>query len=130
MIKDLGLDGFRALIDKETKALAHHTFEIEVPEETAPVFQDIEVPQVSIEDEKLCNMEKHECDTSKTKGLYAIGIRVKIEIFIRQAKLANLIKTYAADELSFTLRQNILIRHVRERAVAFFLSRIGGNGLK
>ena len=88
------------MIDKETKALAQHTFEIEVPEETAPVFQDIEVPQVSIEDEKAYATWKNtNVIPQKQKGLYAIGIRVKIGDFYtpEARKLANLIKTYAAD---------------------------------
>ena len=131
LIKDLGLDGFRALIDKETKALAHHTFEIEVPEETAPVFQDIEVPQVSIEDEKAYATWKNtNVIPQKQKGLYAIGIRVKIGDFYtpEARKLANLIKTYAADELRFTLRQNILIRHVREELLPFFYQELAAMG--
>ena len=51
----------------------------------------------------------------KQQGYCAVGIKVRLRrLSTEQARaLANLIEQYASDELAFTLRQNILIRHVK-----------------
>jgi sulfite reductase (ferredoxin) len=42
--------------------------------------------------------------------------------------LADLIKKYAADELRFTLRQNILVRHVKAKLLPFFYQELNKLG--
>ena len=43
--------------------------------------------------------------------------------------MADLIKNYAGDELRFSLRQNILIRHVREDYYHSFFQELGKLGM-
>jgi sulfite reductase (ferredoxin) len=51
----------------------------------------------------------------------AIGIKVQLGDFYtdKARELAHLIKNYAANELRFTLRQDILIRHVKKIFLSF-----------
>ena len=60
----------------------------------------------------------------KQQGYCAVGIKIRLGDFSTgQARaLANLIEQYASDELRFTLRQNILIRHVKLERLPFLLS--------
>ena len=61
-------------------------------------------------------MERNKRYTPKTKGFFSVGIKVKLGDFStdQARELASIIKTFGADELRFTLRQNILIRHIPE----------------
>ncbi|MGO4912807.1 nitrite reductase [Leeuwenhoekiella sp. W20_SRS_FM14] len=132
LIKDLGVDGFMALVEEEQKALAYKTYEIDTAEFekeiTAPLT---EAPQVTIEDLKAYEAWKAtNVFKQKQNGLVAIGIKVKLGDFSTEKAraLAGLIKKYAGDELRFTLRQNILLRHIPEGAIPFFYSQLANLG--
>jgi sulfite reductase (ferredoxin) len=58
----------------------------------------------------------------KQEGLFAIGIKVHLGDFYtpKVRLLADLVKKYAANEIRLTLRQNILIRHIKEELLPFF----------
>ncbi len=128
LLKDVKLDGFLALVEEERKALAYQTYAIDTSKfEGEITFETNEVPEVTIED--TAHFEKwKQSNVSKQKqeGLYAIGIKVKIgDFYTKEARLlADLIKKYAANELRFTLRQNILIRHVRAAFLPFFYTEL------
>lgn len=124
LIKDLGLEAFVKLIDAERKALSQSKFVIETEAfETAPEFKSDTIESAQIEDTLAYEAWKTtNVIPQKQQGLYAIGIRVPLgDFYTDKARLlADLIEKYAADELRFTLRQNILIRHVREAFIPFF----------
>lgn len=128
LIKDIGKEAFMKLVEEQQTALSKNqpAFEIE-KFEAAPPLQQIEVPEVKIDDQKdFENWKSTNIFRQKQEGLYAIGIRVPLGDFYTGGarKLADLIKTYAGNELRFTLRQDILIRHVREEFLAFFYSEL------
>ncbi|NER18822.1 HEPN domain-containing protein [Spongiivirga citrea] len=124
LLKDIGLDAFLQLVDEEQKALSNHQY----PITTSDFFIDFsslkpEIPKVNIENESEFEAWKNSnVIKQKQDGFYAIGIRVPLGDFYtyKARKLANLIKKYAANELRFSLRQNILIRHVKEELLPFF----------
>ncbi|MGH1384991.1 HEPN domain-containing protein [Kordia sp.] len=124
LIKDLGLEAFVNLIDAERKALSQSKVVIETEAfETAPEFKSDGIEFVQIEDPLAYEAWKTtNVIPQKQEGLFAIGIRVPLgDFYTDKARLlADLIDKYAADELRFTLRQNILIRHVREAFIPFF----------
>ena len=124
LLKDIGLDGFLELVEQERKALAYQTYPIDRADfEQEITFQNIELPEVKIYDQQEFELwKKTNVLKQKQEGLYAIGIRVHLgDFFTKEARqLADLIKKYAANELRFTLRQNILIRHVREELLPLF----------
>ncbi|WP_066223938.1 HEPN domain-containing protein [Formosa haliotis] len=122
LIKDEGLDKFLELVEAEQKALSVKEFHIEA-EDAVIQFPNVEVPTVNIADENAYNTWRAlNVIPQKQDGLYAIGIKVKLGDFYtdKARKLAALIRDYAADELRFSLRQNILIRHVKEELLPFF----------
>lgn len=128
LIKDLGVEGFMNLVAEEQKALSYRTFEIDTTEfEHAIVVPLAEAPQIIIEDTKAFEAWKAtNVFKQKQNGLVAIGIKVRLGDFSTEKAraLAGLIKKYAGDELRFTLRQNILLRHIPEAALSFFYTEL------
>ena len=132
LIKDLGLDGFMALVDEEKKALSYKTYEIDTSEYEKPIAAPLtEAPQVEIEDTKAFEAWKAtNVFQQKQDGLVAIGLKVRLGDFSTEKAraLAGLIKKYGGDELRLTLRQNILLRHIPEGAIPFFYSQLANLG--
>jgi len=64
--------------------------------------------------------------SQKQKGFNAIGIKVHLgDFYTDKARLlADLVKKYAANELRLTLRQNILIPHVKEALLPYFYTEL------
>ena len=124
LIKEIGREEFLRLIDVEKKALSYQTVEIDTTafdgEIPAPL---LEAPKVVIEDNAAFEAwKKSNVIAQKQAGYVAIGIKVALGDFYtdKARSLAQLIKNYAANELRFSLRQDILIRHVKEENLPFF----------
>jgi sulfite reductase (ferredoxin) len=124
LLKEIGKDEFLRLVDEEKKALSHQTVEIDTTAfEGAIAAPLLEVPKVEIEDTAAFEAwKKSNVIPQKQAGYVAIGIKVQLGDFYtdKARALAHLIKNYAANELRFTLRQDILIRHVKEENLPFF----------
>ncbi|WP_339649085.1 HEPN domain-containing protein [uncultured Salegentibacter sp.] len=128
LVKDIGKEAFMELVAEQNTALSknHPKFEVEKLE-TAPPLQDVEVPAVTIEDKKDFETWKNtNVLPQKQEGLFAVGIRVPLGDFYTGGarKLADLVKKYAGNEIRLSLRQDILIRHVREEFLPFFYSEL------
>jgi len=124
LIKDIGRDEFLRLVDEEKKALSYQTVEIDTTafdgEIPAPLF---EVPTVTIEDTAAFEAwKKSNVIAQKQAGYVAIGIKVLLgDFYTDKARvLAELIKNYGANELRFSLKQNIVLRNIKEENLAFF----------
>lgn len=133
LIKSIGLEAFKNLIAEEQLALSHKTYDIDTE-----AFQHIKSPlkhnisAVKIKNQSLFKAWKRSnVFVQKQQGYCAVGIKVRLGDFSTdQARaLAHLIEQYAADELRFTLRQNILVRHVKFEWLAFFYSSLKAIGL-
>ena len=124
LIKDIGRDEFLKLVDEEKKALSHQTVEIDTTAFDAEIPAPLqEAPKVVIEDTAAFEAwKKSNVIAQKQAGYVAIGIKVLLgDFYTDKARLlADLIKNYAANELRFSLRQDILIRHVKEENLPFF----------
>ena len=124
LIKDLGRDEFLRLVEEEKKALSYQTVEIDTTAfEGAIPAPLLAVPKVKIEDTTAFEAwKKSNVIAQKQAGYVAIGIKVALgDFYTDKARLlADLIKNYAANELRFSLRQNILIRHIKEEDLPFF----------
>ena len=131
LIKDIGLERFVQLIEEEKKALSLQDVEID----TSEFDNTIKIPNVSIPIVEIDNIDFQTWKTlnvfpQKQEGLFAIGIRITLGNFSTEKAraLAHLIKTYAGNELRLTLRQNILIRHVKEELLPFFYQELKALG--
>lgn len=124
LIKDLGIETFLDLVEKEKTALPFKSFSLDFEHEegkTLPNPPNVEVDSAELgldfELWKLTNVLEQ-----KQEGYVSIGVRVPLgDFYLDQARpLADLVENYAAGEIRFTLRQNILIRDVREDLIPFF----------
>ncbi len=124
MLKEIGLNAFIKLVNEEQKVLSVTTFNID----TSDFKKEIELPQIAIPSVIIEDLKSYELwkETNvipqKQTGLCAIGIKIHLGDFYtdKAQLLADLIKNYAANELRLTLRQNILIRHVKKELLPFF----------
>lgn len=124
LVKEIGLEAFVTLIEEEQKALSNSSIKIDTSKfETEVKIPTVAIPSVNIENKKQYHLWKStNVIPQKQKGLNAIGIKVPLgDFYTDKARLlADLIKKYAANELRLTLRQNILIRHVKDELLPFF----------
>lgn len=132
LIKDLGKDEFLRLVEEEKKALSHHTVEIDTAAFDVEIPKPLlEAPKVTIDDTAAFEAwKKSNVIQQKQAGYVAIGIKVHLGDFYtdKARALADLIKNYAANELRFSLRQNIIIRHVKEEYLPFFYQELAKLG--
>ncbi|MDF0708023.1 HEPN domain-containing protein [Flagellimonas okinawensis] len=122
LLKDLGLEGFKALLEEEQTAIPHKTFSINVDDYPEVKVATVETPEVSIEDQEAFEQWKStNLVPQKQEGYVAIGIKVLLGDFYtdKARELAKLVKDFAAGEIRLSLRQNILIPYVKEDLVPF-----------
>ncbi|WP_229342314.1 HEPN domain-containing protein [Christiangramia sediminis] len=128
LVKDIGKESFMELVEEQKTALSKDQPEFEIERfEAAPALQNVEVPSVEIKDQKeFENWKNTNVFPQKQEGLFAVGIRVPLGDFYTGGarKLADLVKKYAGNEIRLTLRQDILIRHVREEFLPLFYSEL------
>lgn len=124
LVKELGRDEFLRLVDEEKKALPFHSYEIDTTAFEGPIAEPLlAVPAVTIDDvEAFEAWKKSNVIAQKQAGYVAIGVKVSLGDFYtdKARQLADLIKNYGANELRFSLRQNIVIRNIKEENLAFF----------
>ena len=124
LIKEIGRDEFLRLVEEEKKALSYQTVEIDTTAFDGPILAPaLEVPKVTIEDVAAYEAwKKSNVIAQKQAGYVAIGIKVALGDFYtdKARALAHLIKNYGANELRFTLRQDILIRNIKVENLPFF----------
>lgn len=122
LLKDLGLDGFKKLLEEEQLAIPHHTYPIEIDSYPEVKVAEVETPKVVIEDKQAFeDWKSTNLVPQKQKGFVAIGIKVLLGDFYtdKARELAQLVQDYAAGEIRLSLRQNILIPYVKEELVPF-----------
>lgn len=124
LLKDLGREEFLRLVEEEKKALPFHSYEIDTTAFEGPITEPLlAVPSVTIDNvEAFEAWKKSNVIPQKQAGYVAIGIKVLLgDFYTDKAKLlADLIKNYGANELRFSLRQNIVLRNIKEENLAFF----------
>ncbi|UQD55959.1 nitrite reductase [Flavobacterium sp. K5-23] len=124
LIKDIGRDEFLRLVDEEKKALSYQTVEIDTTDFDVAIPETLlEVPKVIIEDTAAFEAWKQSnVIAQKQSGYVAIGIKVLLGDFYtdKARALADLIKNYGANELRFSLKQNIVLRNIKEKNLPFF----------
>ncbi|AYN66839.1 HEPN domain-containing protein [Euzebyella marina] len=131
LIKDVGLDGFKELLEAEQKAVPHQSYPIDAEAYPQVKIADAQPKEVEIEDKEAFEAWKStNIVPQKQEGFVAIGIKVLLgDWYTDKARLlADLVSEYAAGEIRLSLRQNILIPHVREELIPFFykaLSKLG-----
>lgn len=127
LLKDLGLDGFKALLEEEQTAVPMTSFPIDAESYPKPQIAQVDVPNVVIEDQKEFEAWKAtNIIPQKQEGYVAIGIKVLLgDFYLKEARaLADLVEKYAADEIRLSLRQNIVVPYVKEELIPFFYTEL------
>nr|WP_298794354.1 HEPN domain-containing protein [uncultured Allomuricauda sp.] len=127
LLKDIGLEGFKTLLEEEQTAIPIQTYPIDFENYPKPVVADVEVPSVQVEEnEEYQQWKSTNLVPQKQEGYVAIGIKVLLGDFYtdKARELAKLVQEYAAGEIRLSLRQNILIPYVKEELVPFFYSKL------
>ncbi len=123
LLKDIGLDGFKALLEEEQLAIPHQSYPIDFESYPKSKVANVEIPEVKIANEEAFQQWKStNLVPQKQSGYVAIGVKVLLGDFYtdKARKLAKLVQDYAAGEIRLSLRQNILIPYVKEELVPFF----------
>ncbi|WP_108424328.1 HEPN domain-containing protein [Flagellimonas amoyensis] len=123
LLKDIGLDGFKQLLEEEQTAIPIQSYPIDFESYPKVQVAEMETPTVEIEDTKAFEQWKStNLVPQKQEGYVAIGIKVLLGDFYtdKARELARLVQNYAAGEIRLSLRQNILIPFVKEELVPFF----------
>lgn len=123
LLKDIGLDGFKQLLEEEQQAIPFETYPIDAAAYPKVEVAEVTVPETTIEDTEAFEQWKTtNIIPQKQEGYVAIGIKVLLgDFYTDKARLlADLVQQYAAGELRLSLRQNILIPYVKEELVPFF----------
>ncbi|MFD0799321.1 HEPN domain-containing protein [Maribacter chungangensis] len=127
LLKDVGLDGFKQLLEEEQKAVPISTFKVDADAYPHVNVADRKAPEVQIKDKKAFEKWKStNIVPQKQEGFVAIGIKVLLgDFYTDKARLlADLVQQYAAGEFRLSLRQNILIPYVKEELLPFFYTEL------
>lgn len=115
--KGIGLDRFMELVAAERKALKHRIYKINTQKVITNIPEDtslLATPDVE-PDEQYDLWYKTNVFEQKQEGFFAIKVRIPLgDIKSPEArKLSDIVRTYAADDIRFTLNQGLLIKFVR-----------------
>ena len=128
LIKDIGLEAFKELVDAEQQAIELKSVPINAHDYRASVPVEVsEIPEVEIKDQTAFETWKAtNLVPQKQDGYVAIGVKVLLgDFYTDKARLlADLVENYAAGEIRLSLRQNILIPFVKEDLVPFFYTEL------
>ncbi len=127
LIKDIGLDAFKTLVDEEQNAIEFKSVAIDADEYVPSKPVSVEAPNIEVNDIKAFEIWKTtNVIPQKQEGFVAIGIKVLLgDFYTDKARLlADLVENYAAGEIRLSLRQNILIPFVKEDLLPFFYNEL------
>ena len=127
LLKDFGLEGFKALLEEEQKAVPYESYPINAESYPKVNVSENTPPQIEIKDSVAFETWKStNIVPQKQEGFVAIGIKVLLgDFYTDKARLlADLVENYAAGEIRLSLRQNILIPYVREEFIPFFYTEL------
>ncbi|MAU17294.1 MAG: nitrite reductase [Muricauda sp.] len=127
LLKDIGLEGFKKLLEEEQLAIPHKTYPISFEAYPKVKVAEVETPKVVIDDQVAFEQWKStNLVPQKQEGYVAIGIKVLLGDFYtdKARELAKLVQDYAAGEIRLSLRQNILIPYVKKELVPFFYQKL------
>ncbi|WP_010177471.1 HEPN domain-containing protein [Aquimarina agarilytica] len=121
LMAKIGLDAFKELVEEQRIAVPYTSVAIDADAYPQPVIAEVsEIPSVEIKDQKAFTQWKAtNLIPQKQAGYIAIGVKVLLgDFYTDKARLlADLVDKYAAGEIRLTLRQNIVIPHVKEELI-------------
>ncbi len=129
LIKDIGIEAFKNLVKDELRGLEEFV-PINFKEEPVQI-SSLRSEQPDVTNLGFDNWKKLNVIEQKQKGLYAVGVKVRLGDFSsdQARKIADIAQNYGGDEITFTLRQNLIIRHVKKELLSEVYVRLINIGL-
>ncbi|HET8736506.1 MAG TPA: nitrite/sulfite reductase, partial [Pricia sp.] len=127
LIKDIGLDGFKTLLQEEQNAVPYETFPIDAEAYPKVRLSETQAPKVHVSEvETFEKWKATNLVPQKQEDYMAIGIKILLgDFYTDKARLlADLVEKYAGGEIRLTLRQNILVPYVKKEALSFFYTEL------
>lgn len=124
-VKSIGIEAFQQHLEEELKVIPIQSYPVELFEDVViyvPVVDSItKSPLPGYEKWKTTNVIRQ-----KQTGLLAVAVRVPLGNFSSdQARgLAATVRKLTGNEITFTLDQNLLVRHVPENALVSFYNEL------
>ena len=131
LIKKIGIDEFKTLIEAERKALKLQSYPIsDLPNQANPVLY-FEPNVTSVENFKKFKLwAATNTFEQKQNGFYGVYIKVFLgDLSSEKARyLSRIVKKYAADDIRLTINQNILLKYVHKDHLAELFTILDGYG--
>lgn len=131
LIKKLGLDQWKALVETEKLAIKNQIVKIDRETVVTEIPERREWDKVKVEDnQKYENWLMTNVFEQKQKGYYSASLRIPLgDIHAEKARqLAKIIKTYAADDLRLTVNQGISLRYIVPSALPHLYNALNAIG--
>lgn len=133
LLKEVGLEGLRAMIDQEQAALKSKDFWVnrDIIEATTPPSRS-NWPDVNIRDQdKYEHWLKTNVFEQKQKGYFAVNIRLLLgDLHHDRARLlADVVAQHAADDIRITVNQGYLLKFILPKALPSLFYHLDALGL-
>ena len=131
LIKKIGIDEFKNLVDQERAAIENKSFEVpKLPDNAGPVAHftpNVTEPKNA---EKFNQWLKTNTFEQKQKGYHGVFIKVFLgDLSSDKARyLAKIVRKYAADDMRLTINQNILLKFVHTDHLVELFTILDGYG--
>jgi sulfite reductase (ferredoxin) len=121
LLDDIGLEKLMELVAEERKALKSKTYKINTNVFPEPVLpRETTYPSLeNIDEEKYAKWFKTNVFEQKQKGFFGVNIRVELGNLSsdKSRQFADIVDTYASNEMRITINQGYLLRYVRPEAL-------------
>jgi len=133
LIEDIGPEKFMELVEEEKLALKNQTYKINQDILPDPELSEF-VPRFDLalpDETKYARWHKSNVIEQKQEGYFAVYIRLPLGNLSsdKARKFADIIDTYASNELRITINQGYLIRFVRPEALRYLYNELDALGL-
>jgi sulfite reductase (ferredoxin) len=121
LLDDIGLEKLMELVAEERKAIKNKAYKINTSILSEPVLpkETIYPALENINEEKYAKWFKTNVFEQKQKGFYGVNVRVELGNLSsdRSRQFADIVDTYASNEMRVTINQGYLLRFVRPEAL-------------
>lgn len=131
LIKNIGLDGFRKLVEKELQVIDNYPLILEesffIPKNPIKLVEFIDVTG----DTEYTKWYTSNVFEQKQKGFFAVQLKVPLGNIDDQTaiSLADLVEDYLGSEFRITVNQGLLINYVKPEALPFLHKELKKLGL-
>ena len=125
LVKKLGLEAFLDLVKEEQKGLSYQSYPIDAESWTEAPAPTGELGALAAISEKgsFGIWRKTNVFEQKQEGYFAVALKIPLGDLASTTarKLVPIVRKYAADDIRITVNQGLLLRHVPEAFLPFYL---------